>query len=79
VKTRQVHSDYARENRHVLGEADEDYRKYFNYFSNRRYFALPTGLGKVIGKPMLYSLSNTWAKFHQVDTLRRFEGTEREF
>jgi len=65
--------------RNVLGEADEDYRKYFNYFSNRRYFALPTGLGKVIGKPMLYSLSNTWAKFYQVDTLRRFEETEREF
>ena len=65
--------------RNVLGEADADYRKYFNYFSNRRHFALPIGLGKVIGKPLLYSLSNTWAKFYQVDTLRRFEETEREF
>ena len=36
--------------RNVLGEADEDYKKYFNYFSNRRHFALPSSLGKVIGK-----------------------------
>ena len=40
--------------RNVLGEADEDYRKYFNYFSNQRHFALPSGLGKVIGKPLLF-------------------------
>ena len=79
MKTRQVHSDYARENRHVLGEADEDHRKYFNYFSNRRHFGLPSGLGKVIGKPLLYSLSNTWAKFYQVDTLRSLDQTEKEF
>jgi gamma-glutamylputrescine oxidase len=65
--------------RNVLGEADEDYRKYFNYFSSRRHFALPSGLGKVIGKPLLYSLSNTWAKFYQVDTLRSYEETEKEF
>jgi len=63
----------------VLGEADEDYRKCFNYFSNRRHFALPSGLGKVIGKPLLYSLSNTWAKFYQVDTLRNLDQTEKEF
>ena len=65
--------------RNVLGEADEDYRKYFNYFSNRRHFALPSGLGKVIGKPMLFSLANTWAKFFQVDTLRSHDETKKEF
>jgi hypothetical protein len=27
--------------RNVLGDADDDYRKYFNYFSNERYFWLP--------------------------------------
>ncbi len=43
--------------RNVLGEADEDYKKYFNYFSNQRHFALPSGLGKVIGKPLLFSLT----------------------
>ncbi len=65
--------------RNVLGEADEDYRKYFNYFSSKRYFALPSGLGNVIGKPILYSLSNTWAKFYQVDKLRTHSETEKEF
>ena len=56
--------------RNVLGDADEDYAKYFNYFSNERYFWLPSSLGNVIGKPMLFSLSNSWAKFKQVDKLR---------
>lgn len=65
--------------RNVLAEADEDYRKYFNYFSNRRLFALPSSLGRIIGKPMLFSLANSWAKFYQVDTLRSHEETEKEF
>jgi len=64
--------------RNILGDADEDYRKYFNYFSNQRYFSLPTSLGKIIGKPVLFSLANSWAKFFQVDTLRTQEG-EKEF
>ena len=56
--------------RNILGVADEDYQKYFNYFSNERKFFLPSGLGKVIGKPLLFSLTNSWAKFFQVDKLR---------
>ncbi len=65
--------------RNVLAEADEDYDKYFNYFSNQRRFTLPSGLARVIGKPLLFSLANAWAKFYQVDTLRRRAGQEREF
>jgi gamma-glutamylputrescine oxidase len=65
--------------RNVLGEADEDYKKYFNYFSNHRHFALPSGLGKVIGKPMLFSLANSWAKFFQVDKLRDHSDSKKEF
>ncbi len=65
--------------RNLLGAADEDYKKYFNYFSNERYFALPSGLGKVIGKPMLFSLTNSWAKFFQVDKIRSADGPEKEF
>jgi gamma-glutamylputrescine oxidase len=64
--------------RNVLGDADDDYRKYFNYFSNERYFWLPSSLGKVIGKPLLFSLSNSWAKFRQVDELRA-SAEEKEF
>jgi gamma-glutamylputrescine oxidase len=65
--------------RMVLGEADDDYRKFFNYFSNNRNFTLSIGLGKVISKPVLFSLSNAWAKFRQVDTLRVHETGEKEF
>ena len=64
--------------RMVLGEADDDYRKFFNYFSNQRYFSLPSSLGKVISKPVLFSLANSWAKFRQVDTLRVHSATETE-
>jgi gamma-glutamylputrescine oxidase len=65
--------------RNVLGEADDDYKKYFNYFSNQRHFALPSGLGKVIGKPLLFSLANSWAKFYQVDKLREHSEAQKEF
>jgi gamma-glutamylputrescine oxidase len=65
--------------RMVLGEADDDYRKFFNYFSNKRHFAFPSRLGKVISKPILFSLANTWAKFRQVDTLRKHDSAEMEF
>ncbi len=65
--------------RNILGEADDDYAKYFNYFSNVRQFSLPAGLGKVVGKPMFFALANSWAKFYQVDKLRKHEGTQKEF
>ena len=67
--------------RMVLGEADDDYRKFFNYFTNQRYFSLSSSLGKVISKPVLFSLANSWAKFRQVDTLRvrTASETEKEF
>jgi gamma-glutamylputrescine oxidase len=65
--------------RNLLGEADEDYDKYFNYFSNQRRFTLPSGLARVIGKPMLFSLANSWAKFYQVDALRSRTDEEKEF
>src|SRR5262245_15909341 len=65
--------------RNVLAEADEDYDKYFNYFSNQRRFTLPSGLASLIGKPLLFSLANSWAKFYQVDTLRGRVGQEKEF
>ena len=33
----------------------------------------------MIGKPMLFSLTNSWAKFYQVDTLRTHAETEKNF
>jgi gamma-glutamylputrescine oxidase len=65
--------------RNILGAADEDYQKYFNYFSNDRKFSLPSSLGKIIGKPALFALTNSWAKFYQVDKLREAGQLEKEF
>lgn len=65
--------------RNILGTGDEDYKKYYPYFSNRRHFMLPSGLAKVIGKPAVFSLSNGWAKFYQVDTHRKPVPMEGEF
>jgi gamma-glutamylputrescine oxidase len=63
----------------ILGETEGDYKKYYKYFSNRRYFFLPSSLGKVIGKPLLFSLNNSWAKFYQVDKMRKLDEVENEF
>ncbi|MEX2297343.1 MAG: FAD-binding oxidoreductase [Dongiaceae bacterium] len=65
--------------RNILGIADEDYKKYYPYFSNRRHFSLPSGLAKIIGKPALFSLTNSWAKFYQVDTNRKPVEMKGEF
>jgi gamma-glutamylputrescine oxidase len=65
--------------RNVLNDADVDYKKYYKYFSNRRYFFLPSSLGKMIGKPILFSINNSWAKFYQVDKKRKLEELEDEF
>jgi gamma-glutamylputrescine oxidase len=65
--------------RNILGVAGDDYQKYYNYFSNRRYFFLPAWLGNVIGKPILFSITNGWAKFYQVDKKRKPEEMKGEF
>jgi gamma-glutamylputrescine oxidase len=38
----------------VLGEAHEDEIKYFSYFSDRRYFFLPTSLQRFVGKAVVF-------------------------
>ena len=65
--------------RNILGDADEDYAKYYPYFSNRRHFPLPSGLARIVGKPALFSLANSWAKFYQVDTHRKPVAMKDEF
>jgi gamma-glutamylputrescine oxidase len=65
--------------RNILGSGDDDYKKYYPYFSNRRHFVLPSGLGAIIGKPALFSLSNGWAKFYQVDQHRKPVAMKDEF
>ena len=53
--------------KNILGTAAEETKKYYEYFSDRRYFFLPTWLENVIGKSMLFSINSGWAKYYQVD------------
>jgi len=55
----------------VRSASEDEYKKYYPYFTDRRHFILPSRLGRIIGKPLLFSLSNGWAKYYQVDTHRR--------
>jgi len=45
--------------RNVLSQADEDYKKYYPYFSNRRHFSLPFGLANIAREPAHDSLKAT--------------------
>jgi len=65
--------------RNILGNADGDYKKYYLYFSNRRHFTLPAGLARLISKPILFSLTNAWAKFYHVDSYRKTAEMKGEF
>jgi gamma-glutamylputrescine oxidase len=56
--------------RAILGTATEDEHRYYEYFSDRRHFFLPSGLGNIIGKPMLFAMNNGWAKYYQIDKNR---------
>jgi gamma-glutamylputrescine oxidase len=65
--------------RNVLGTAARDDLRYYRYFSNRRHFFLPTGLEKLVGKPILFSLNNAWAKYRQVDKANRLAESPADF
>jgi hypothetical protein len=51
--------------RNALSEDDEDYKKYYPYFSNRRHFGLPSGSASVIGKPALFSPDSLSSGYEQ--------------
>ncbi len=53
--------------RSVLGTADADAQKYYDYFGQDRNYLLPTWLERFIGKQLVFSLNNVWAKYKQVD------------
>ena len=57
--------------RNILRDADEGHWKYYPTFSEPATFALPSALARIICKPALFSLANSWAKFYPVYTHRR--------
>ncbi len=54
--------------RHVSCKRECDEHVYYRYFSIDRGFLLPLPLQRVIGKQLLFSLNNAWAKYFQRDT-----------
>ena len=66
--------------RNILGDADEGHWKYYpTFFRTGDNFALPSGLARILGKPALFSLANSWAKFYQVDIHRKPVAMKDEF
>jgi len=58
------------------GDADS---KYFEYLSNRRNFSFPIWMQKIISKPVMFALSNGWAKYFQKDSSNILHEKENEF
>jgi gamma-glutamylputrescine oxidase len=52
--------------RHVLNDRSED-GKYYHYFRADRHFAVPLSFEKAVGKQLVFSINNAWAKYYQVD------------
>jgi len=65
--------------RAVLGTADDDTRRYYQYFGAGRPFLLPLWLEPVLGKPLVFSLNNGWAKYYQRDRRPRVGSRSAEF
>lgn len=55
--------------RQILGTA-QDEERYYRYFAKDRPFLMPLWTEKVIGKPLVFSLNNAWAKYYQRDVRR---------
>ncbi len=54
--------------RHSTNSAAWDDHHYYEYFRGDRKFMLPLWLEKVVGKKLVFSLNNAWAKYYQKDT-----------
>ncbi|MHB8604594.1 MAG: NAD(P)/FAD-dependent oxidoreductase [Thermoplasmatota archaeon] len=56
--------------RHVHDDTPRDDDRFYRYFSPDRPFLLPLGLEPFLGKQIVFSLNNAWAKYFQVDRAR---------
>jgi len=65
--------------RNILETANEDDQKYYEYLSDRRYFAFPASMGKIVGKPALFAMNNGWAKYYQKDLKHPLKAQKKEF
>lgn len=51
--------------RNVLDDKEIDNEKFYGYFSPNRSFFLPVWLEKIIGKRVVFTVNNAWAKYRQ--------------
>ncbi|MDE1829429.1 MAG: FAD-binding oxidoreductase [Thaumarchaeota archaeon] len=51
--------------RNVLDDKELDNEKYYRYFSPARKFLLPLWLEQVLGKRIVFTVNNAWAKYRQ--------------
>jgi len=56
--------------RHVLGKDEDFERRYYRYFSPDRHFLLALPLQRLIGKQLMFSFSNAYAKYYERDVGR---------
>ena len=65
--------------RSLQGNASPDEQRYYEYFTDRRPFLLPTWTEKLLGKSIVFALNNSWAKYRQVDKGRLVPAVPNEF
>ncbi len=65
--------------RAIQGKNEPDEARYYEYFTDRRPFFLPTWTERVAGKPIVFALNNSWAKYRQVDKDRLVKPRPNEF
>ena len=54
--------------RNVLDDKELDNEKYYRYFSPNRKFTIPLWLEHVLGKRIVFTINNAWAKYRQRDS-----------
>ena len=53
--------------RHALDTGGQADHRYYRYFAPDRPFLVPLGTERLLGKPLVFSINNAWAKYYQVD------------
>jgi gamma-glutamylputrescine oxidase len=53
--------------RHAFESGGQDDHRFYQYFAESRGFLVPTWLEPLMGKKLVFSLNNGWAKYFQVD------------
>jgi gamma-glutamylputrescine oxidase len=63
--------------RHVFDSSSCNDHHYYNYFNPGRKFFLPLWLEKILGKQLVFSINNGWAKYYQIDNDNGISHTEK--